>query len=676
MSNQKGIPMHASTKPFGRGRAAGLVLIALVALGLGYLHFAGGSAAVSVPSGADEGQLTLKSCTYAGGPADCGRIVVRENRHDPRSRLIALPVTRVRAGADRPGPPIFRLEGGPGVTNMDFPQAPRFTDRHDVVLVGYRGVDGSSRLDCPEVISSREHSRDLLSTASFESDAKAFHACATRLRDEGVDLGGYSLPERVDDLELVRRKLGYGPIDLISDSAGTRTALIYAWRYPKSIHRSVMVGVNPPGHFLWDSKTTGEQIRKYAALCAQADDCRKRTGDLAASVHSAYERIPSRWWFLPIKKGNVQAGAFFGLFNATTAGAGILAGPMTLDTLVSVDKGDAAGAWLFSLAVQVMYPRVQVAGEFAAFGRIDAAYAKRFYASGANDGSIIGAPGTDFIWAGGRLIDAWPPNPDEKLYNRVQDSRVETLLVSGELDFTTPPQTAARELLPHLPNGHQVVLPKLGHSEDFWAYQPAASTRLIDTFLGTGRVDTSLYTENRLDFTPSVTHGTIAKIVVAVFLGFAAAAVISLLWIAVRLRRNATFGRKGSVAVRSLLPLVLGFGGWCLGVLIVLVAFPTVPLTDEVLAVVSIAPPVALAVYAGWLRPAAPGGVAAFAAIGTATLGAWLGFHVPSAPGVGAVTAMVAATLAANLGLIALDTAAVGTDELGAPHAETLPGPA
>ena len=34
---------------------------------------------------------------------------------------------------------------------MNFPDASRFAGNHDVVLVGYRGVDGSSRLDCPEV---------------------------------------------------------------------------------------------------------------------------------------------------------------------------------------------------------------------------------------------------------------------------------------------------------------------------------------------------------------------------------------------------------------------------------------------------------------------------------------------------------------------------------------------
>ena len=177
-----------------------------------------------------------------------------------------------------------------------------------------------------------------------------------------------------------------------------------------------------------------------------------------------------------------------------------------------------------------------------------------------------------------------------------------------------------------------------------------------------------------------MTQGRIAEIVLAVFLGFATITVLSLLWLAARIRRRATFGRKSSVATRSLLPIVLGFGGWCLGVLIVLVAFPTVPITDQVLAVVSIAPPVALAVYAGWFRPAALGSAAAFATISSAALGAWLGYHVPHAPGLGAVTAIIAATLAANLGLIALDVAtspaAVPADEPKASQAATLPRPA
>ena len=106
-----------------------------------------------MPKGAQAGDLILESCTYAtedgSYDADCGTLVVPENRADPQSRLIALPVTRIRARSAHPAEPIFRLEGGPGITNMEFPKASRFADDHDVVLVGYRGIDGSSGSTAP-----------------------------------------------------------------------------------------------------------------------------------------------------------------------------------------------------------------------------------------------------------------------------------------------------------------------------------------------------------------------------------------------------------------------------------------------------------------------------------------------------------------------------------------------
>ena len=135
------------------------------------------------------------------------------------------------------------------------------------------------------------------------------------------------------------------------------------------------------------------------------------------------------------------------------------------------------------------------------------------------------------IWAGGRLLEAWPANPDENEYTKVQDSNVDTLLVGGNLDFATPPQNATRKLLPHLANGRQVVLSDLGHADDFWAYEPTAATRLLDTYLESGKVDTSLYTPNTVDFSPGFSQGAIAKIVLGVLLGLAAITVLSLLWI-------------------------------------------------------------------------------------------------------------------------------------------------
>src|SRR5262249_6152086 len=163
-------------------------------------HFGTGANPVSVPSGAKAGQLDLHSCHYStergSYAADCGTLVVLENRHDAHSRLIALPVTRIPALSAHPGAPAFRLQVGPAITNMSCADASRFADRHDVVLVGYRGVDGSSKLACPEVASARNHARDFLTEKAYGADAAAFKACATRLQNDGVDLAGYTLPER------------------------------------------------------------------------------------------------------------------------------------------------------------------------------------------------------------------------------------------------------------------------------------------------------------------------------------------------------------------------------------------------------------------------------------------------------------------------------------------------
>jgi len=151
-----------TTFRFGPARIAALVLIALALAGLGYLGLGSADSAISVPDGAHAGQLTLKPCTYStekgGYAADCGTLVVPENRHDSHSRLIALPVKRIRALSSHPREPVFRLQGGPGLTNMDFPDASRFAGQRDVVLVGYRGVDGSSVLDCPEADSGKNAS--------------------------------------------------------------------------------------------------------------------------------------------------------------------------------------------------------------------------------------------------------------------------------------------------------------------------------------------------------------------------------------------------------------------------------------------------------------------------------------------------------------------------------------
>ena len=151
------------------------------------------------------------------------------------------------------------------------------------------------------------------------------------VRRRGIDVTSYGLAQRVDDLEAAREALGYERINLVSESVGTRTATIYAWRYPERIHRSVMIAANPPGNFLWDPETTDEQIARYAEYCSKDAGRRGRTADLAETMRST--EIPDRWFFLPIDEGNVRSASHYGLMESTPEAAPLHA-PMTIDVVV------------------------------------------------------------------------------------------------------------------------------------------------------------------------------------------------------------------------------------------------------------------------------------------------------------------------------------------------------
>ena len=335
-----------STRIVTPARIVSLALIAVLAVGLAYLRLGSDAAAVSVPAGAHAGDLILHPCTYqtekGAYDADCGTLVVPENRADAHARLIALPVTRIRARTAHPSEPVFRLEGGPGITNMQFSKASRFADQHDVVLVGYRGVDGSVKLDCPEVESALKHSATTSERGRCVRTPTRSAPARPGFRRTASISPATRWPSASTTSRRPARPLAIDRIDLISESAGTRTAMIYSWRHPKSIHRSVMIAVNPPGHFLWNAKASDAQIHRYAALCAKDDTCSMRTDDLAASMARRAAHMPDHWWFLPIKKGNVKIASFYGLMDSSSDAAPISA-PMIFDSWLAAANGDASG---------------------------------------------------------------------------------------------------------------------------------------------------------------------------------------------------------------------------------------------------------------------------------------------------------------------------------------------
>ncbi len=674
--------MHAAdTKILTGTRLAALGLITLLVSGLVALRLDRHRDILAVPAGAAAGDLLLEPCEFEADsgsyPADCGTLVVAEDAADAASPLIALPVIRVRALTNDPQEPLFFLTGGPGESNIEF--ASQFADRYvtnrDFVMVGYRGADGSVRLDCPEVSRAQSRSTDILSDAFFSGVADAYGSCASRFADEGIDVTRYGLVQQIDDMEAARTALGYDRINLLSESAGTRTAMIYGWRHPDSIRRSVMVGVNPPGAFLLDPDITDEQLARFAALCDADDACRARTPDLTATMRGTAADFPGRWGLLPIKESNLRAATLYGLLE--TAPTGAASAPMMIDTWLSAAEGDTSGFWFNSVLIDVMFPDLFIAGQRAAAVSIDYPAAREYFDDGPGDLSNLGRAATASPWAAGRWVDVWPAAAEAESYQRVRTSAVETLVVNGALDVMTPPQLASRNLMPHLPNGQEVVLPGFGHTVSFFNQQSEAGTQLVNTFLESGAVDVSRYGPELVDFTPPSTHRVYARIVLAALLGLAAIMVLSLVVLARRVRARGRVGRVAAAALRSLFPIVLGLGGWSLGALFVLWTMPGIPTTDPLVVVPSAAVPIGVGIYYAWTRRDWTTSTrrAGAAAVGAAVIvGAWLGFHVATVE-LALLTSITGAVAGGNLALLAFDVLRAARSASTPPAAATADPP-
>ena len=171
---------------------------------------------------AQSGELLVKTGVFEIGDerydADYCTMIVPENRNNKNSRLIHLPVVRICSRNTEPLEPIFLLTGGPGLSNIWQDPPEWLLVNHDIVMVGYRGFDGSVFLECPEASDAVQVASAPLSSENIKKLGTALHKSYERLKSEGVDIDGYTMVEVADDIDNARKKLGYEKANLYSIS--------------------------------------------------------------------------------------------------------------------------------------------------------------------------------------------------------------------------------------------------------------------------------------------------------------------------------------------------------------------------------------------------------------------------------------------------------------------------
>ncbi|MEO1653073.1 MAG: alpha/beta hydrolase [Bacteroidota bacterium] len=188
-------------------------------------------------------------------------ILLPENRNDPQSRPIALHFFRFPAREKSGLDPVAFLPAGPGEPySVDVffkgkrAEAWRFelnfvNQKRDVLLINQRGNSSAPGLPMSEFRYRWSNGGSLARPFDLarmnQNRREAYQKQIEYYQSKGVDLRGYDILHFVDDVEAIRKALGYRKLALIGNSFGSQWALAYMRRYPERVDRALLSGVEP-----------------------------------------------------------------------------------------------------------------------------------------------------------------------------------------------------------------------------------------------------------------------------------------------------------------------------------------------------------------------------------------------------------------------------------------------
>ena len=439
-----------------------------------------------------------------------GFVDVPEDYTDRNSRRIQLPVLVIKTPNKNPKEPVFWLDGGPGGSNIisrekiDLRSAANALKNHDFVCVGYRGVDGSIKLEAPKITKAfKGLDHKMLSEESIRNIKETIKDYKADLKEKNIDINQYHILNVIEDMETVRKQLRYQKINLLSVSYGTRVALLYSYRYPEIVHRSLMIGATPPGYFLARPEQAEAVIDKYDQLYRENINS---SYSIKETMKKALTNMPKRWSVFRLDADKIKAGTVNALYNVDFAVS-------VLDAYKqAAEEGDYSGLFMLQKLSDVSHPKVM--------GDV---YAKTVTADWDNNQDYEGEMRNSRALLGGNVsllyaatAKEWDMIPIPSAYQKCRQSNTETLIISGALDHRTPPEIVDKELMPFLTNGRHIVLKNCSHIDILSVVMK--NETFIEQYFEMGEiVETSLVVPEKVDFTPKIKIGKFKIFLFGVF---------------------------------------------------------------------------------------------------------------------------------------------------------------
>jgi pimeloyl-ACP methyl ester carboxylesterase len=438
----------------------------------------------------------LEVCRPEGAEEDmlCGTLPVWENRAARAGRKIGIYVVVVPAHTETPEPdPVVPVAGGPGegITGgagyvpRGFPEV---LAHRDVLLADQRGTGQSNGLFCSFGISP-DNPQPAYDTM-FPLDG--VEACRNEL-EQRADLTQYITSIAVEDLEDVRRWLGYPKLNLVGGSYGTRFSQELLRRHPGSVRVAVLQGLASMDQRMpLDHARDGQRSMDLLLVLCEED----------AACHQAFPHLRQELWDVLDRLDREPGQATVvnplnGKEVTLTAGRGIFA--ESLRSLLYTPTGSTelpfivhrAAAGDFGPFFKATIPwRVFIELELANGLYLSVTCSEdvsRFDAEEARVHDVGSALGDFRTAAQLRACSVWPKTEVPADFREPVETNVPVLIVDGELDPVTPPRFA-REAIRHMPNGRLVVIPRGHHGWDGLTNQDCADQLLLE-FLNQGTTE-------------------------------------------------------------------------------------------------------------------------------------------------------------------------------------------
>jgi pimeloyl-ACP methyl ester carboxylesterase len=396
----------------------------------------------------------------------CGVVQRPLNPAEPKGKKIGIHYMVVPS-QDRNKLPdaLFLLAGGPGQSAINaagFGKAVlnRLNQRRDLVFVDQRGTGRSAPLQCPELEgngSGKDGEKNL--EESLENGADLALQCLRKLQALPYgDLQYFSTSIAVQDLEAVRLAQGYGPINLVGVSYGTRVGLEYLRQFPQSVRRVVLDGVVPPGMTHLGANVQNS-LRSVFQSCAKEAAC-----------DASYPHLDETWRKLLVampKKVSVTHSRLGTELHLTMTRNGVL---QLVQRVLYAPVASSALPYALTQAERGKFgPLIALSGALDLSGPAGIAYGMHFSVwCGEAFARPQGLPPQDDFDAltanlYSKVCEKWPRAQIPPGFFSIAHSAAPVLLLTGGIDPVTPTQLGVTVAKALGKNARHVSLENAGH---------------------------------------------------------------------------------------------------------------------------------------------------------------------------------------------------------------------